>query len=206
MHKILLLFISLFLNTAVANQNTESSLESETELFISYYSQYIKVYPPKFKNKKHKNKVVSKTQKIIEKLNQINIDELHNFDYLINIAYIYSMAHNLDLGTGQYSKDVFERALSIEPDSKKGNYLFGMYLVSTNKYFFESEVYLKKALLLGEKDALFTLGLVEIKKGNNKNGLKYLEEYSKNNPNNHYVLKIIDAIKNDKIQFRNSDG
>ncbi len=201
MYKILMLSISLFLNPAVANQNVKHTLDSKIQTFINENSQFINQYPPKFKNNKHKKKVISKTKKILKKISKTNLDEILNFDLLINIAYIYSMAHNLDLGTGQLAKEIFERALSIQPDSKKGNYLFGMYLVSTSKYFFESEIYLIKALDLGEKDALYTLGLIEIKKGNNENGLKYLENYSKTNPNNHHVLKVIDAIKNERINF-----
>jgi tetratricopeptide (TPR) repeat protein len=178
----------------------------ETEAFINDYSSYIKDYPPNFIDIEHEKNVLLNTKNIISKIKNIDVEVLKNTDLLINIAYIYAMAHNLDLGTATNAKTCYELALSIDPKNVKGNYLFGMFLISTKKYFFDSEAYLLKALELGELDAMYSLGLLELKKGNKDKALIMLVTYSKNHPENDHVKKIISAINDDKISFSSSDG
>lgn len=89
--------------------------------------------------------------------------DVSDVNILIDFGCILSMGHNLDLGTSELSKQYFEKALKIEPNNVKANYLFGMFLVSTRKYFYDSIPYLEKALKLGKEDARFSLGLVYLR-------------------------------------------
>ncbi len=180
------------------------ALDVDLKEYIAEVSPYIKQYPPHFKSKKQQKKITKKTKKIIRKLNKLDLSKENSGDFLIDAAQIYAMAHNLDLGTGSKARETFVLALKLQPDNSKANYLYGMFLISTNLYQLESEKYLQKAYSLGIEDALFSLGILELGKGNKKKGISLLEEYLKKNPDNSYTKKLIDAAKTNKIKFNKS--
>lgn len=185
--------------------NSDGDLDNKyIQKFIDQTKPYIKEYPPRFKSKEHQEITISTTKNIIKEFKSTDLSTLNDANLLTNIALIYSMAHNLDLGTARNAKITFEKALSIDENNKKTNYLYGMFLISTSKYHFESEKYLQKALELGERDSLFSLALLQLQKGNKEKGLNMLEEYSKDNPNNNHVKKVIEAVKNGEIKFEKS--
>ena len=81
-----------------------------------------------------------------------------------------------------------------------------MFLVSTKKYHFDSEIYLKKALDLGETHALYTLALLQLQKGNKEKSLAMLENYLGKYPDNEHVKKVIKAVKSGQLKFNRSNG
>jgi len=179
-------------------------LDTELKRFIIENSPYIKDYPPHFKSKKHKKVIIKKTKAMINKLDKTELNKENSIESIINAAQIYAMAHNLDLGTGTKAKEAFSLALKLQPENSKANYLYGMFLISTQKYQLDSEKYLLKAYSLGVEDALFSLGLIELMKGNKPKGIALLEQFSKKNPSNKYVLRILDGAKSNRIQFKKS--
>ena len=170
--------------------------------YIEWASPCIKSYPPRFTDAAQRKSIIFKTSSICKEIRDLSIKNINDINMLIDLGYILSMGHNLDLGTAELSKQYFEKAITLAPDNVKANYLFGMFLVSTRKYFNDSVPYLEKALKLGEKDAGYSLGLIYIRKGETEKGMKMLEEYSKNNPKNEYVKKIIKAIQEKKLEFK----
>lgn len=96
-------------------------------------------------------------------------------------------------------------ALALEPDGSRANYLFGMFLTAAGK-FQESLPYLQKAYSLGEKDAQYSVGLLLCEKGDKTEGLQELEAYSKANPENEHVKKIIKSIKDGTLKFQRTNG
>jgi hypothetical protein len=75
---------------------------------------------------------------MVDELNALDLSDVKDSDVLTSIAFIFSMAHNLDLGTAPKAKEVFERSLSMNPDNLRSNYLFGMFLVSTREHHFDA--------------------------------------------------------------------
>ncbi len=79
-----------------------------------------------------------------------------------------------------------------------------MFLSGTKKYHFDSVPYLGRALELKQNDAQYTLGLLYFHQGNKQMGMEILQNYSKDNPNNCQVKKIIKAIKSGGLKFESS--
>ena len=198
-----------FSNTVNAQSIVDSDgkiIPIELNQFVLGVEPYIKQYPPRFKNKEHQLEVINETKNVIQQINGIKLSDKTDILVLTNVAYLLAMAHNIDLNTASSAKQVFELAVKTEPDNVRTNYLFGMFLISTKKYHFESEKYLQKAYELGEQDALYSLGLLKIQKGKKEEGLSMLREYSQNNPGNEHVKKVIKAINEEKLQFKSSNG
>jgi Tfp pilus assembly protein PilF len=115
------------------------------------------------------------------------------------------MAHNINLGTAAKAKRTFEQAISLNPEDRRANYLFGMFLASTQTFHFDGLPYLEKAYSLGEKDAQFTIGLLLVEKGEKEKGLAMLEASSKEHPESEHTRKVIESIKNGSLEFHQSD-
>ncbi len=193
----------LFLCIPAVYSKPVVALDVDLKEYIAEVSPYIKQYPPHFKSKKQKKTITKRTKKIVRELNKLDLSKKNSDGFLIDAAQIYAMAYNLDLGTGTKARETFILALKLQPDNSKANYLYGMFLISTNLYPLESEKYLQKAYSLGVEDALFSLGFLELVKGNKNKGISLFEEYSKNNPGNSYVKKVINAAKTNRIKFNN---
>lgn len=187
--------------STILNENKKLDKLKITE-YIKWASPHIKQYPPRFKDKEQQKKIYLSTLLIAKEIKNLSLKNIKDVNTLIDCGYILSMGHNLDLGTSELSKQYFEKAIKIEPDNVKANYLLGMFLVSTRKYFYDSVPYLEKARKLGEKDAGYTLALIYIRKKEIEKGMKMLEEYSKNNPKNEYVKRMIKAIKDKELKFK----
>lgn len=170
--------------------------------YIEWVSPCIQSYPPRFKDEVQRKKIMAATSLICKEIRDLSINDINDIDTLIDLGYVLSMGHNLDLGTAELSKHYFEKALVIDPDNVRANYLLGMFLVSTRKYFYDSIPYLDKALKLGKQDAEYTLGLIYIRKGNTDKGMKMLKDYSEKNPKNEYVKMVIKAVKEKELEFK----
>jgi tetratricopeptide (TPR) repeat protein len=109
--------------------------------------------------------------------------------------------HNLDLPTSLKAKQAFERAIAINPNDRRANYLFGMFLISTKAYHFDSLPYLQKAYALGEEDALFSIGMLLVRKDEKAKGLEALEKYAKVRPESVQTRRVIEGIKNGTLTF-----
>ena len=210
MNQFLVLILTiLFSCSSIAGDGALSILDKKgrvSGLFVTQYialvEPYIREYPPKFEGEEHKKRIVSSTNNVINELVGIDFGKIKDVDLLVDIAHIFSMGHNLDLGTASASKTIFEHALSVDSSNARANYLFGMFLVSTKKYLFESEKYLKKALELGKTEAKYSLALLQIQKGHADVGLKMLEEYIAEYPENSRAKKVIESLKRGELKFR----
>ena len=173
------------------------------DYYISRIAVHAKEYPPRFKSQEEFNDVAEKLEKLIGVLSIIGQNQQQNAEFLLRSAFVQSMAHNINMkGAADKAKEDFDKLLKLEPDNIKGNYLYGMFLSGTQKYHFESIPYLEKAFTLGENDAQYTLGLLYFQQGDKDKGLKYLQKYAKNNPDQERVKKVISAIETGKLQFK----
>ena len=183
---------------------TEYKVNMEViDYYISRIAEHAKEYPPRFRSQEEFNDVAEKLEKLIGVLSIIGENQKQNAEFLLRSAFAQSMAHNINMrGAADKAKDDFDKLLKLEPDNIKGNYLDGMFLSGTQKYHFESIPYLEKAFTLGETDAQYTLGLLYYQQGDKGKGLRYLQEYAKNNPDQERVKKVISAIESGKLQFK----
>jgi len=172
------------------------------DYFINAISPYARSYPPKIKNEQDKKEITDKLVKLSNMLETLLANQPKNIVLLTKAAFVHTMAHNVDIkGSFNKAKHNYEVALSIDTNSAKINYMYGMFLVNTKKYHYHSIPYLEKALDLGVDDARYTLGLLYYHQGNEIKGLEFLHTYAKDNPKNQHVKNIIEALKNKKLAF-----
>lgn len=190
------------------NENGQTTYSANVEI-IDYYINRISInakeYPPRFSSKEEQEEVTSKLSQLINILEIIGENQQENPDFLFQAAIANSMGHNLDLqGSADRAKNYFDKLLNISPENPEANYQYGMFLSGTSAYHFDGIPYLEKALAYGQKDALFTLGLLAVQQGHKEKGLAYLTEFSENNPEDTYAKRVINAVNEGKIQFKSN--
>jgi tetratricopeptide (TPR) repeat protein len=174
--------------------------------FVAWVEPSIKQYPPRFNDKAMQKQVTEATRHVVSELDAADLSSSNNQELVTNAAFIYAMAYNIDLGTAPKAKRTFELAIALNPDDRRANYLFGMFLASTKKLHSDALRYLERADELGEKDAQFTIGLLLVEKGEKEKGLALLESYAKQHPESEHTRKVIESIKNGTLTFRQNDG
>lgn len=172
------------------------------DYYINRIAEHAREYPPKFRDEQQKQEVVEKLRQLLSLLDILGENQQNNPEYLRRAAFANSMGHNLDIPeSSAKAMDFYRRLLKVEPESKLANYYYGMFLVGTRKYHFDGIPFLEKALALGVEDARFTLGLLQVERGKTEEGLRYLETYAKNTPDNQHVRKVIEGVKNGNLKF-----
>ncbi len=173
------------------------------DYYINTIALYAKHYPVKFNDENERKEVTTKTKELIEYL-EFLLETLgeENPEIVYRLALANTLGHNLDIGnSGQKAKKYYEDILTYYPNNAQIYFLYGCFLAHTTIYQKESIPILKKAIDLGEKEALFTLGMVYIVQKKNKEALQLFELYSKNYPNDSKVKAIINAIENNNIEI-----
>ncbi len=220
MKKIILIFLLIATQSFAAQSTIKDSLKTETladgteRHFIDFsimdqisdrIAIHAREYPPTFKNSKQEKEVKNELEKIFKFLDVFVTDGLKDPSMLIRIGFFHSMGHNLDFsGSAEKAIKAFEKLLKLEPNNPRGNYLYGMFLSSTEAHYYDSIKYLEKALELGVTDAKYTLGLIYLRSGKTETGVKYLEEYSKQYPKSRAVM-ILKAYKEGRLNFSTSN-
>jgi len=190
--------------TVDQNNRTKASVDIKViDYFIAKITPYARQYPPRFNDDKEKEDIRKKLYQLSMILDVLVRNEPDNIALLERAAFVNNMAHNTDIkGSHQKAAHYYERSLSIDPESQKMNYLYGMFLANTERTPHKSIIYLEKALKLGNGDARFTLGLLYVRQGKIEKGLKMLESYEKEHPDNQHVKKIIRAVKEKRLTFK----
>ncbi|HRE15674.1 MAG TPA: tetratricopeptide repeat protein [Rhodocyclaceae bacterium] len=176
--------------------------EQRLAAFVNSVEPYIKEWPPRFRDQSQRAELLNSVASAIKQLSKIDLSAIKKQQVLVDVAHLYAMAHNLDFNTAAQAKSTFEKAIAIDPNDRRTNYRYGMFLISTRAFHFESLPYLEKALELGEKDALFSIGLLQIEKGNKEKGLAALERYLQEHPESQHTRKVIQAVKDGKLTFQ----
>ena len=171
--------------------------------FIDSVEPWIGKYPPHFKDEKHKKVILDATQKVTDDIKTINPDKIQDVKLLTTLAYILAMGHNVDMHTFSEARIFFERALTLDPDNAHANYLFGMFLISTDQYHFDSLPFLQKALQGGERAAHLPIAMLYYQRGDKKEAMVQLKAYSDAFPQDFGAGDLYTAMKNGTLQFGN---
>jgi len=159
-------------------------------------------YPSQFDSQEDRERatkdvlVVSRTVEALLNL------PMENRQLLLRAAVLDSIGHNLDVPeAGNKALAAFTRVLSQAPEDARANYLYGKFLVSSGKPG-EAIPVLEKAKRLGATDADYTLGLAYSSIGLRDKALENLHRYARRAPKDPNVAKLIDAIREGNIEFK----
>jgi hypothetical protein len=173
---------------------------------IDFVSPSIREYPVRFKDAAQRAAVIEAMRKAATDLTEPRVMSLKDPELATDVALVLAMGHNLDLGTANLAHRTYALALRIHPDSRRANYFYGMFLLSTATGQARSLQYLQRAFDLGEEGAEYPIGLCLIGQGKKDEGLERLEHFSERFPEDAQVKKIIEAVKNGNLRFNKSDG
>ncbi|MFK5921470.1 MAG: hypothetical protein QM496_04780 [Verrucomicrobiota bacterium] len=179
--------------------------KSKVKEFIEWSEPHIREYPPRFIDEDQQKRITLSTILVTGEIKKFDTKNIKDVDLLTDLGQLMAMGHNIDLPTAESGKLLFEQALAEDPSSKRANYLFGMFLVSTSKYQKEALKYLEKSYELGEKDAQYSIGLTLCRQGKMEEGIKELKEYLKSYPDNEHVKKVIQAIEDGTLKFKDTN-
>lgn len=211
----LLVAIFLFVTVIAEGAEQSSSILSpdnkqidpgKVEEFIAWAQPAIREYPPHFEDADHEKRIRLSTCRVTEEIKKLAPDLLEDATLLTNLGHILGMGHNLDLPTADQARLFFERALSLDQNSRRANYLYGMFLIATDRFHMDSLPYLQKAHALGEVDAQYSIGLLWYEKGDKTKALQELEAYSKAHPDSERVREVINSIKDGTLKFTRTGG
>lgn len=169
-------------------------------------SAHAKNYPPQFDTPQDKQRATRDVQALSGMLDALINVPTANPELLVRVGYVNSIGHNLDIaGTAEKANSTFLRLLAAAPSDPRGNYLYGTFLTGTGKPN-EALPYLEKALAAGVVDAAYAIGMTYLTLGNKEQALKNFEDYKQRKPSDGNVDKLIDAVRNGKIEINRTPG
>lgn len=188
-------------NTGPAGETTGSLDLLVLDYFLQTIAGLTDQYPPHFDNDAEKTDVIDKLSRLTTLLTELDAGSTVDINILRREAFAYALAYKFDLpGSGDKANELYQRLLKRIPDDPAANYLYGEFLANTVELQLQSISYLQKALKLGVKQANYTLGLVYVTKGDIKQGLACLQQYSTDFPDDQRAKAIIAAVKGGDIR------
>lgn len=173
---------------------------------LSDLSAHAKNYPPQFDTPQDKQRATQDVKSLSGMLDILINVPTPNPELLVRSGHVNSMGHNLDIpGAAEKANSIFQRLLAAVPSDPRGNYMYGTFLAGVGKPK-EAIPYLEKALAVGVVDAAYAIGMTYLSLGNKEQALKNLEDYKQRKPSDGNVDKLIDAIRNGKIEFKRNPG
>jgi tetratricopeptide (TPR) repeat protein len=165
-------------------------------------SRHASTYPPHFESADDRQRAEHDLSAISAALDPLTESFSHNPDLLMRVALLHAFGHNLDIpDSSQKAVAAFTALLNLTPDDPLANYRYGVFLASTTKAG-DGIPYLEKAKSLGAVNADYWLGLSYQVAGNKAKAMENLENYIKRVPSDANAARMLDAIRNDKVETR----
>jgi tetratricopeptide (TPR) repeat protein len=188
------------ISSILAADGKSIDLQKMTQ-FTDWVAPHISYYPTDFADDAQKQRILSATQKVTDEILKTDVAQMKDAETLTTLGYILAMGHNVELHTAQKARECFDRALTLDPESRRANWLYGSFLASTGIWHFDSLPYLQKALGLGERDAQFTIAMLYYQKGDKSKAIEELSAYTNAKPDDMKASKILDTMKHGRLGF-----
>jgi tetratricopeptide (TPR) repeat protein len=165
---------------------------------------HAKYYPPQFDTPEDRQRAIRDVTILSGMLDIIVKDPNPHPEILLRAGFVNSIGYNLDIaGSSEKTISIFQKLLKVDPGNPQGNYLYGLFLAGANKQT-EALPYVQKAIAADIVDAIYTLGMIYLSLGEKQKALEALESYKQRNPKDDNTSKIIEAIRNGRIEFKKS--
>ena len=167
-------------------------------------SSHAKNYPPQFDSPQDQQRATQDVKALSGMLDILINVPTPSPELLVRAGSLNSIGHNLNIaGSAEKANAIFQRLLAATPSDPRGNYMYGTFLAGVGKAK-DALPYLQKALAVGVTDAAYAIGMTYLTLGDKEQALKNLEDYKRRKPSDTNVDKLIDAIRNGKIEFKRS--
>ena len=171
-------------------------------LILDDLSRHAATYPPQFESADDRQRAQHDVSAISSVLDPLTENFSHNPELLMRLALLHAFGHNLDIpDSSQKAVAAFTTLLNLTPNDPMANYRYGVFLASTTKAG-EGIPYLEKAKSLGAVNADYWLGLSYQFAGDKAKAVENLESYVKRVPSDANAARMLDAIRNDKVETK----
>jgi hypothetical protein len=159
-------------------------------------------YPPHFEFADDRQRAEHDVSAISSLLDPISQDLSRNPPLQLRLGILHAIGHNLDIpGSAEKVTTAFSTLLALTPEDPQGNYRYGAFLAATTRNGAGIR-FLEKARALGVVNADYWLGWSYEIIGNKAKALEYLEGYTKRVPGDQKAALLLDAVRNDKVEFK----
>ena len=178
------LTIILICGLVAAGVSAEVSLDLKAmDATLEKIAAHAQNFPPNFASAAERQQTEHDLKAAIKVLDAGVAQYPNNPELLFRDGYANAMGQHLDIpGCDQQFIKAFEQFLTLKPNDKKGNFLYGGFLAGTATRRKDSIPYLNKAIELGETDAHYTLAFVYLSQQNKEQAIDHLKAYAKANP------------------------
>lgn len=167
---------------------------------------HAKNYPPQFDTPQDRQRAIQDVKVVSGMLDILVNGPSPKTEFLVPAGFLNSIGYNLDIpGSAEKATSIFQRLLTAAPSDPRGNYMYGTFLAGMGKPK-EALPYLEKALAVGVTDAAYSLGMTYLTLGDKQKALDNLEAYRQRNPNDGSVVRLIDGIRNGKVEIKRSSN
>jgi hypothetical protein len=175
---------------------------------ITYLSQILDdlgrhagTYPVTFQFPDDRQRAERDVSAISGLLDPLSQNFSHSPPLLLRLGLLHAIGFNLDI-PDSHDKAVaaFSTLLELTPDDPQANYQYGAFLAATTRKG-EGIPYLDKAKSLGVVNADYWLGWSYVSVGEKTKAIENLENYTKRVPGDQNAAQILDAVRNDKVNF-----
>lgn len=165
-------------------------------------SLHAKNYPPQFDSHQDRQRAIQNVKALSGMLDLLVNGPNPHPELLWRAGFLNSMGHNLDIpGSAEKAVAIFQKSLSISPSDPRSNYMYGTLLAGMGKWN-EALPYLQKAHSAGVADASYSLGMTYLSLGEKEKALEHLEIYQQRSPHDGNIGKLIDGIRNGKLEVK----
>jgi hypothetical protein len=126
----------------------------------------------------------------------------HSPEILLRLGLLYAMGHNLDIpDSADKAVTAFTALLDLTPYDPQANYQYGAFLAATTRTG-SGIPYLERAKSGGVVDAEYWLGMSYLAVGDKAKAKANLESYAKRVPKDQNAARMLDAIRNEKVEIK----
>jgi hypothetical protein len=126
----------------------------------------------------------------------------HSPEILLRLGLLYAMGHNLDIpDSADKAVTAFTALLELTPYDPQANYQYGAFLAATTRTG-SGIPYLERAKSGGVADADYWLGMSYLVVGNKAKAKENLESYAKRVPKDQNAARMLNAIRDDKVEIQ----
>jgi len=167
--------------------------------------QHAANYPPRFDSLQDQQRAQRDAASLIGMLNAAFANDAPP-GLLLRMGILGSYGHNLDVtNAAAFAQTHFSKLLAAQPDDPAGNYHFGQFLASTGRGK-EALPYLNRARDKGVVPAFYALGMTHLMLGDKPRALAMLTEYQRAQPSDLDVGKLIQGIRDGKVEVKQGGG
>jgi tetratricopeptide (TPR) repeat protein len=165
-------------------------------------SAHARNYPPRFDTPHDRERAVRDVKTVSGMLDVLINVPTPNPEILLRAGILNSIGHNLDIaGSADKADAAFRRLLAAVPAHPRGSLMYGTFLAGAGKPGAALR-HLETALAAGVDDAAYALGMTYLSMGNREQALAKLEEYQRRRPGDASLARLIDAVRNGRIELK----